>query len=171
MPLNFSNWVSLATGGERPHGYQCRLAEQGLPDVLRVPTGTGKTLAAVLPWLYRRCGHPEAEVRRATPRWLVIVLPQRALVEQTVEVTQGWLSNLKLDLPVHLLMGGEDASDRDWKAHPEQERIFVGTQDMVLSRLLMRGFAESRSAWPMSFGLLHAGVQFVFDEVQLMGPG
>ena len=33
------------------------------------------------------------------------------------------------------------------------------------------GFAEFRSAWPMSFGLLHAGVQFVFDEVQLMGPG
>jgi CRISPR-associated endonuclease/helicase Cas3 len=27
------------------------------------------------------------------------------------------------------------------------------------------------SAWPMSFGLLNAGVQFVFDEVQLMGPG
>ena len=35
----------------------------------------------------------------------------------------------------------------------------------------MRGFAEFRSSWPMSFGLLHAGVQFVFDEVQLMGPG
>jgi len=37
---------------------------------------------------------------------------------------------------------------------------------MVLSRLLMRGFAESRAAWPMGFGLLRAGVQFVFDEVQ-----
>jgi len=68
-------------------------------------------------------------------------------------------------------MGGEDAGDRDWKSYPERERIFVGTLDMVLSRLLMRGFAEFRSTWPMSFGLLHAGVQFVFDEVQLMGPG
>jgi hypothetical protein len=37
---------------------------------------------------------------------------------------------------------------------------------MVLSRLDMRGFAESRAAWPMGFGLLRAGVQFVFDEVQ-----
>ena len=171
LPRSFDGWVSLATGGARPHGYQSRLAEHGLPDVLRVPTGTGKTLAAVLPWLYRRCGHPDAEVRRATPRWLVIVLPQRALVEQTVEVIQDWLGNLNLDVPVHVVMGGEDAGDRDWKARPEQERIFVGTQDMVLSRLLMRGFAESRSAWPMSFGLLHAGAQFVFDEVQLMGPG
>ncbi|MDQ3763506.1 MAG: DEAD/DEAH box helicase [Actinomycetota bacterium] len=171
LPLNFDGLVSVATGGARPYGYQSRLAAQGLPDVLRVPTGTGKTLAAVLPWLYRRCGHPDAEVRKTTPRWLIFVLPQRALVEQTVEVIKGWLGNLRLDVPVHVLMGGEDTGDRDWKAYPERERIFVGTLDMVLSRLLMRGFAEFRSVWPMSFGLLHAGVQFVFDEVQLMGPG
>ena len=69
------------------------------------------------------------------------------------------------------MMGGEDSRDSEWKMHPDTGRIFVGTQDMVLSRLLMRGFAESRAAWPMSFGLLHAGAQFVFDEVQLRGPG
>jgi CRISPR-associated endonuclease/helicase Cas3 len=169
--LTFPEWVADATGGVRPYRYQSRLADQGLPDVLRVPTGTGKTLAATLPWLYRRLAHPDVEVRAATPRWLVIVLPQRALVEQTVTVIEGWLGNLRLDVPVHVLMGGEDGRDSEWKAYPERERIFVGTVDMVLSRLLMRGFAEFRSAWPMSFGLLHAGVQFVFDEVQLMGPG
>lgn len=170
-PLNFYDWVAVATGGVQPYHYQSRLAEQGLPDVLRVPTGTGKTLAATLPWLYRRVEHPDPVVRQATARWLVIVLPQRALVEQTVTVVKGWLDNLGLEVPVHVLMGGEDRGDGEWKAHPERERIFVGTLDMVLSRLLMRGFAEFRSAWPMSFGLLHAGVQFVFDEVQLMGPG
>lgn len=168
---DFEEFVSRATGGERPYRYQSRLAEGGLPDVLRVPTGSGKTLAAVLPWLYRRLAHPDAKLRTSTPRWLVVVLPQRALVEQTLTVVGGWLGNLGLDVPVHVLMGGEDAADREWKAHPERERIFVGTLDMVLSRLLMRGFAEFRSAWPMSFGFLHAGVQFVFDEVQLMGPG
>jgi CRISPR-associated endonuclease/helicase Cas3 len=167
----FAEWVTVATGGARPYRYQSRLAEQGLPDVLRVPTGTGKTLAATLPWLYRRVEHPDPVVRQATPRWLVIVLPQRALVEQTVAVIKGWLDNLELDVSIHVLMGGEDRGDGEWKAHPERERIFVGTLDMVLSRLLMRGFAESRSAWPMTFGLLHAGVQFVLDEVQLMGPG
>lgn len=171
LPPSFVDLVSAATGGAWPYRYQCRLAEQGLPDVLRVPTGTGKTLAATLPWLYRRAAHPDPDVRNTTPRWLVIVLPQRALVEQTVTVIKGWLGNLDVEVPVHVLMGGEDRGDQDWKAHPERERIFVGTLDMVLSRLLMRGFAEFRSAWPMSFGLLHAGVQFVFDEVQLMGPG
>lgn len=157
--------------GSRPHPFQERLADEGLPDVLRIPTGTGKTLAAVLPWLYRRRYHPDAGVRASTPRWLVFVLPQRALVEQTVRVVKGWLDNLGSDVSLHTLMGGEDTEHREWKIRPEQDRIFVGTQDMVLSRLLMRGFAEFRGSWPMSFGLLHAGVQFVFDEVQLMGPG
>jgi CRISPR-associated endonuclease/helicase Cas3 len=58
LPSSFTSWVSVAMGGAHPHGYQSRLAEQGLPDVLRVPTGTGKTLAAVLSWLYRCVGHP-----------------------------------------------------------------------------------------------------------------
>lgn len=169
--MDFRELVFTATDGYSPHGYQERLADEELPDVLRVPTGTGKTLAAVLPWLYRRHYHPDAEVRASTPRWLVFVLPQRALVEQTVRVVAGWLHNLGLDVALHTLMGGEDTEHREWKIRPEQDRIFVGTQDMVLSRLLMRGFAEFRGSWPMSFGLLHAGVQFVFDEVQLMGPG
>lgn len=162
---------AMQAAGAAPYPYQQRLADEGLPDVLRVPTGAGKTAAAVLPWLYRRRYHPDDSVRADTPRWLVFVLPQRALVEQTVDAVAGWLHNLGADVSLHTLMGGEDTEHREWKTRPEQDRIFVGTQDMVLSRLLMRGFAEFRGSWPMSFGLLHAGVQFVFDEVQLMGPG
>ncbi|WP_225978487.1 type I-G CRISPR-associated helicase/endonuclease Cas3g [Gandjariella thermophila] len=165
-------FVRAAAGPETvPYPYQRRLAEEGLPDVLRVPTGSGKTLAAVLPWLFRRTRHPDPAVRAETLRWLVVVLPQRTLVEQTVTVVRGWMANLGDGIPVHVLMGGEDPEDADWKRDPQRERIFIGTQDMVLSRVLMRGFAESRAGWPMSFGLLNAGVQFVFDEVQLMGPG
>lgn len=170
--MNFVDYVAAATGGQvQAYPYQVALAEHGLPDVLRAPTGSGKTLAAVLPWLYRRTAHPDMRVRAATPHWLVVVLPQRTLVEQTVDAARRWAEMLGAPLGVHLLMGGEDRGDSEWKKHPDTGRIFVGTQDMVLSRLLMRGFAESRAAWPMSFGLLHAGVQFVFDEVQLMGPG
>jgi CRISPR-associated endonuclease/helicase Cas3 len=163
--MRFDDFVSTATGGARPYPYQHRLASDGLPDVLRVPTGTGKTLAAVLPWLYRRLHGQEPT------EWLVVTLPQRALVEQTVRVTGSWIRNLGVDVSVHVLMGGEDDDSSSWKMNPHHVRVFVGTQDMVLSRLLMRGYAESRTVWPMSFGLLHAGTQFVFDEVQLMGPG
>jgi CRISPR-associated endonuclease/helicase Cas3 len=168
--MNFNDFVGAAAG-RAPYPYQQRLAVDGLPDVLRAPTGAGKTLAAVLPWLYRRAEHPDSVVRAGTPRWLVVVLPQRALVEQTVRVVRGWVAAVAPDVGVHVLMGGESGDEHEWKTFPGRERIFVGTQDMVLSRLLMRGFAEGRTAWPMSFGLLHAGVQFVFDEVQLMGPG
>jgi CRISPR-associated endonuclease/helicase Cas3 len=170
--VSFEDFVAAATGGQvQPYPYQTALAGSGLPEVLRAPTGSGKTLAAILPWLYRRIAHPDQTVRSATPRWLVVVLPQRTLVEQTVGSARAWVEMLGAPVGVHVLMGGEDSRDREWKTQPDTERIFVGTQDMVLSRLLMRGFAESRAAWPMSFGLLHAGVQFIFDEVQLMGPG
>ncbi|KZS72106.1 CRISPR-associated helicase/endonuclease Cas3 [Mycobacterium kansasii] len=170
--MTFEEFVAMATGGfARPYPYQTALAQSGLPDVLRAPTGSGKTLAAILPWLYRRIAHPDPAVRAKTPHWLVVVLPQRTLVEQTVDAARRWVDALGAPAGVHVLMGGEDSRDSEWKAHPDTERIFIGTQDMVLSRLLMRGFAESRGAWPMSFGLLHAGTQFVFDEVQLMGPG
>jgi CRISPR-associated endonuclease/helicase Cas3 len=170
--LDFGQFVAAAAGpGVEPYAYQTLLAESGLPDVLRAPTGSGKTLAAVLPWLYRRIAHPDLTIRDETPHWLVVVLPQRTLVEQTVNSARRWVDALDAAVGVHVLMGGVDSRDRDWKMCPDSDRIFVGTQDMVLSRLLMRGFAESRGAWPQSFGLLHAGVQFVFDEVQLMGPG
>ncbi|MDQ1248064.1 MAG: CRISPR-associated endonuclease/helicase Cas3 [Actinomycetota bacterium] len=180
--ITFDDFCRMAVDARssfHPYPYQQLLAQGGLPDLLRVPTGTGKTLAAVLPWMFRRRVHPDPEVREATPRWLVVVLPQRSLVEQTFTFVTTWLANLEKSDPSgrwgevghHLLLGGSSTDDRAWKHRPTADAVFVGTQDMVLSRLLLRGYGESRSVWPMSFGLLHANTQFVFDEVQLMGPG
>jgi len=174
-PTTFDGLVTVATEVHRPYPYQRRLAEDGLPDLLRVPTGAGKTLAAVLPWLFRRRYHPDWAVRDGTPRRLVLVLPQRALVEQTVAVVGEWLGRLGETssddrVGLHVLMGGASTDDRAWKMRPAADAILVGTQDMVLSRLLLRGYGEPRAAWPVAFGLLHSSTQFVFDEVQLMGP-
>ncbi len=102
----------------------------------------------------------------------------RTLVEQIAEAARDWFTRLaEVDasghLPrpehVHVLMGGADASD--WLDRPERPAVLVGTQDMLLSRALMRGYASSRAIWPMEFALLHEDVQWVFDEVQLMGAG
>jgi CRISPR-associated endonuclease/helicase Cas3 len=66
--VSFEDFVAAATGGQvQPYPYQTSLAQSGLPDVLRSPTGSDKTLAAVLPWLYRRTAHPDLSVRAATP--------------------------------------------------------------------------------------------------------
>ncbi len=74
-----------------------------------------------------------------------------------------------LRIPVTVLMGGEDRTD--WDLYPESDMILVGTQDMLLSRALNRGYGMSIYRWPMHFGLLNNDCLWVFDEVQLMGAG
>jgi CRISPR-associated endonuclease/helicase Cas3 len=66
-------------------------------------------------------------------------------------------------------MGGE--VDAAWVMAPERPWVVVGTQDMLLSRALMRGYGASRYRWPVEFGLLHSDALWVFDEPQLMGVG
>lgn len=167
----FDAFVRAATGNS-PYDYQSRLAVDGLPEVLRIPTGAGKTAAAALGWLFRRRFHPDPEVRVETPHWLAFVLPMRVLVEQTFEVVGSWLeaTGLLQDIGLHQIMGGEGRLESLWRTNPQQDAVFVGTLDMLVSRALNRGYGENRFAWPIDFGLFNAGVQWVFDEVQLMGP-
>lgn len=172
--MEFGEFVAAATNGRvtEPYPYQRRLVDEGLPEVLGVPTGAGKTMAATLGWLYRRREHPDADVRAQTPHWLVFTLPMRVLVEQAHVQIAGWLDGLGLTDQVGLygVMGGEGRRDALWRYQPEQDAIFVGTLDMLISRALNRGYGESRWSWPIDFGLFNAGTQWVFDEVQLMGP-
>jgi CRISPR-associated endonuclease/helicase Cas3 len=175
FPDFFAEAFGEAAPAIRPYPYQERLATESWPDLLDVPTGLGKTAAVSLAWLYKR------RVLRdpATPRRLVWCLPMRVLVEQTHRNIREWLERLGMlgepgdgKVSVHLLMGGEeDVRAAGWVAHPEEDMVLVGTQDMLLSRALLRGYGMSRYAWPMHFGLLHNDALWVFDEVQLMGPG
>ncbi|MDE2718975.1 MAG: CRISPR-associated helicase Cas3', partial [Chloroflexota bacterium] len=148
------------------------LAEsQDPPVLLRIPTGAGKTEAAVLGWLYRRFGRSDDAVRDSTPRRLVYCLPMRTLVEQTVERVGCWLERLgmKDDVGVVKLMGGEPRTQ--WYLHPEKPFIVVGTQDMLLSRALNRGYGMGYNMWPVEYGLLNNDCLWVMDEVQLMANG
>lgn len=147
--------------GFAPYDYQRVLATRRTPpEVVEVPTGSGKTYAALVPWL----------ADPAAPRRLVYALPMRSLVEQTADVIRAALVRTgdAEAVPVHVLMGGVQSAD--WRRHPDRRMVLVGTIDMLLSRALCRGFGESRFAWPISFGLLNNDCRWVFDEVQLMGP-
>jgi CRISPR-associated endonuclease/helicase Cas3 len=169
---NFAEFFAGATG-ERPFPFQERFARDPSP-LVNIPTGLGKTAMAIIAWVWRRYGAGEA-ILRQTPRRLIYCLPMRVLVEQTRDNAIVWLKNLRTaglvahDVPVCVLMGGVD--EDDWDIHPEREAIIIGTQDMLLSRALNRGYAASRSRWPMQFGLLHSDSLWVFDEIQLMGSG
>ncbi len=172
----FDDFFKKATGvREGPYPFQRKFAEnQKLYQLVDVPTGLGKTAMAILGWLWRRF-HADEVTRKATPRRLVYCLPMRVLVEQTAENARKWVETLRHsggvpdNAPIHVLMGGEEKTD--WAMWPEREAILIGTQDMLLSRALNRGYAASRARWPMEFGLLHNDSLWVFDEIQLMGPG
>lgn len=152
-----------------PFPFQERFARE-LDPLVSIPTGLGKTAMVVVGWLWRRHGASD-EVRGSTPRRLIYCLPMRVLVEQTRDSAARWLNALGLTerVGIHVLMGGED--EEDWDLQPERDALVIGTQDMLLSRALNRGYAASRARWPMKFGLLHTDCLWVFDELQLMRNG
>jgi CRISPR-associated endonuclease/helicase Cas3 len=165
MTCSFNEFFRTATRSCDPYPYQQQFAEADqLPHLLRVPTGAGKTATAILGWLWRWMSK-----KAGTPRRLVYCLPMRVLVEQSERAAKEWIKNLELDVPIHVLMGGIDTEQ--WFLHPEKPAVLIGTQDMLLSRALNRGYAARRFHWPIDFGLLNNDCLWVFDEPQLMGSG
>ena len=166
--MNYRSFFKHLTGRD-PYPYQERLGEaEHLPEVICVPTGLGKTAAVVVAWLNQRRVRPQT-----APRRLVYCLPMRVLVEQVVANVQAWLEAAAPffveGVPeVHILMGGSE--DHSWMGHPERPALLVGTQDMLVSAALNRGYSMSRYRWPQAFGLLNSDCQWVLDETQLMGP-
>ena len=188
--MTFEQFFEAATG-HAPYDYQRRLAggDAGRPcesQLINVPTGLGKTAAVILAWLWNSIQNrnPKTEIRNAEwPRRLVYCLPMRTLVEQTRDNVAEWLGKLAKACPDNaelkwmaqhspvVLMGGEEleSAKREWDIYPERSCILIGTQDMLLSRALNRGYGMSRYRWPMHFGLLNNDALWVLDETQLMG--
>ena len=162
----YDAWFERITG-DSPYPWQASLGEEATcaDRVLRIPTGFGKTAGTALAWLYRRCVCGDER----WPMRLVFCLPMRVLVEQTERVLEEWVKRAKLDVSVFTLLGGREAAR--WVDKIDRPAILVGTQDMLLSRALNRGYASARGLWPMEFGALHHDVLWVADEVQLMDTG
>jgi CRISPR-associated endonuclease/helicase Cas3 len=160
----FNELFHMATG-RTPHGYQARIARDGLPSVVQAPTGTGKT-GIILAWLWRRFHEPH---RDQTPRRLVYALPQRSLVEQVAGEAGRWLENLGLadEVALHVVMGGAGESQRQWRLDMYRPAIVVGTVDSLVSKALNRGYGIARATYPIDFALVTNGAHWVIDEIQL----
>ena len=160
----FEEFFQRATGYQ-PYGYQTRLADGGLPDVVQAPTGCGKT-GIVLAWLWRRLNGLDPG---AAPRRLIYALPQRSLVEQVTVEAARWLANLRVadEVALHVVMGGEGTSQRQWRVDMHRPAIAVGTVDSLVSKALNRGYGIGRSIYPIDFALVTNGAHWVVDEIQL----
>ncbi len=169
--LNYKDFFEQTTGNQ-PYPWQQRFQESETPELVNIPTGLGKTAGVGVAWLFDKLTKPEA-----TPRRLVWCLPMRVLVEQTVGEFTKWVNKTKhlfeekgLEVPtVHIMMGG--AQNEEWESHPDKSSVIIGTQDMLLSRALMRGYGMSKYRWPIHFSFLNNDALWVFDETQLMGVG
>ncbi len=191
-PYEYQRRLACGDQGNQSDGDWLKAGAQCQSQLISVPTGLGKTAAVVLAWLWNRMGQADPDHRKAWPRRLVYCLPMRTLVEQTQENASRWIEDLaakadelglsqeqQTDLrwladhsPV-ILMGGEDLDEANasWDIYPEKPCILIGTQDMLLSRALNRGYGMSRYRWPIHFGLLNNDCLWTMDETQLMGPG
>lgn len=167
--LSFDRWFATLTGHSSPRPWQTGLAEASTcrSRLIRIPTGLGKTKGVLAAWSYHRLHLMNDQ----WPRRLIWCLPMRVLVEQTEQVAcqlAARIPGLSRD-DVYVAMGGEDTSE--WFLTPERPAIIIGTQDMLLSRALNRGYASARARWPIEFGQLNQDALWVMDEVQLMDVG
>lgn len=167
---HFSRFAALPEGA-KPHPWQVCLAEEARCGnrLIRIPTGFGKTFGVLGAWLWNRVERR----RQEWPRRLVWCLPMRVLVEQVAAEVRAGLARLgggpAGEIGVHALMGGIESGE--WHIAPERDAILIGTQDMLLSRAMNRGYGAPRARWPMDFGLLNQDCLWVMDEVQLMDVG
>jgi CRISPR-associated endonuclease/helicase Cas3 len=172
MRVTFEDFFKDGSGGKAPRPCQTQLAEQAAwPETWVIPTGFGKTAAVLSAWLWKIAG-----ADKSTPRRLVYCLPMRTLVEQTENAAKAWLNTAKtafgLEIEFDVLMGARNEDRREkpgWIMHPERPAILLGTQDILVSAALMRGYGVSRYRWPVDFALLNNDALWLFDEVQLTG--
>ena len=176
-----------ALHGRAPFPWQERLAaevlERGWPDLLDLPTGSGKTSAIEIA-LYTLACSPES-----LPRRVVLVVDRRIVVDQAADharrVREAMMagtgpaaaiaSRLRslwgapADTPAFAVtvMRGGMPRDNDWARRPDQPVVGLSTVDQVGSRLLFRGYGLSDRSRPLHAGLLGNDTLILLDEVHL----
>lgn len=140
-----------------PHPYQEQVAQRLLDRrhlIVRAPTGAGKTLSVLAPFLLGR--------DRIGVRSMIYVLPLRTLVEAVYEEARALAEPLGFKV---LIQTGERA-DADFFHDAD---IIVTTFDQLLSGLLCEPYGLSNRLWNINAAAM-AGKLIIFDEFHLMCP-
>ncbi|HSZ42469.1 MAG TPA: CRISPR-associated endonuclease Cas3'' [Trebonia sp.] len=157
----FVDFYRIATG-HRPPDYQVQAAREGLPGEVRA--GADRP-GIILAWLWRRL---RDEHREAIPRRLVYALPQRGLAEPLAGEVRRWLAALGLtdEIALYVAGGAREESHGEWREDMHQPAIVIGTADVLVSRLLLRGLDLGMTMRPIDFALLANGAHWIADETR-----
>ena len=188
--LNFAEYFE-AVHGYRPFSWQTRLAKQILakgkyPDVVDLPTGSGKTaLLDIAFFAFVSC--PETMPRRimfCVDRQIIVdqvyaraLAIQRKLEKAETDVLKLIKSKIisicgsseNVLLGVTPLKGGIPI-DREWARHPDLPWVLATTVDQLGSRLLFRGYGVSDIMKPVHAGLAGNDCLVILDEAHISKP-
>ncbi|MBN1608410.1 MAG: type I-U CRISPR-associated helicase/endonuclease Cas3 [Polyangiaceae bacterium] len=203
---HFDAFFSELHGPEaEPFPWQRRLvrkvaAEGRWPELLDLPTGTGKTTALDIAVFAQALEAERPPHERKAPRRIVLVVDRRTVVDQAHERAMKLAKALHRTSPKETpvlaevsrrlrrlaaegseqlgdssplgvhLLRGGMPRDNDWARSPTRPLIAVSTVDQVGSRLLFRGYGLSEQMAAVHAGLLANDVLFLLDEVHLARP-
>jgi len=137
-----------------------RLLRSGKSVILQAPTGAGKTLAAIWPFL-------EAHERQAAtfPSKCVYVVPMRVLANQFTRATRELVKKMVLTRePTIAIQTGDQSEDKRF----ESDLIFC-TVDQFLSSYLTMPYSLPNRWANLNAGAM-VGAYLVFDEFHLFDP-
>ena len=145
-----------------PYPFQRRVAElllSGRNVILQAPTGAGKTMAAMLPFL------DAIEHGRGFPHKCLYAVPMRVLANQFVEEFTGKVRRAGRDDRIRVaIQTGEHADDKELTA-----TLTFATIDQVLSSFLLSPYSLPRRLGNLNAGAVVASY-LVFDEFHLFDP-
>lgn len=189
---DFPAFYAALHNGQEPFLWQTRLAmevaQQGWPDRISLPTGSGKTavidiavfalaLQGGSPGPHRRTRIYFVVDRRLVvdeaaqrARLLADALSQAlergdsgilGLVARTLMTFGGYLP-----LEVAVMRGGI-YFERQWVRYPNQPAVCLTTVDQIGSRLLFRGYGVSKGQRPIQAALAANDALYIIDEAHL----